>query len=642
MPVLPHPIPGTIPFGDLPYTSSSPTETTDPNSLFDVAVNGIGFMYASSSDNPMQRQTAPFEKNRIDSEQTAGEQTLLGWWLRSQDSFHGGAGQLQLEPSYPTQLSHVRFDVCKNCDVFTPGLVKRLPDTVKISTANVIDIVGINIAGVDALVYLAGDGTVHLITSLDSSPSVTAFTAAGVTGIQSLATDGKFVYASNTTTIYGLDPSSTSTATTVASYPSAVAHAKLGWAKARLMAGADNTVYQVDVGATGVTLGTSQLLYTHPTAGWTWKAFGISPTAILAGGDAGGQSTITQFTVQNVAGAPTLQVDGEILALPVGERINAILNSQGTFLAVGTTKGFRIGQFDSYWSRLTDGPLVLSPNDPLIPCNALLERDRFIYAVGMDYDEAGLIAVDLGTQIDNAPRYAWSPHLVSPSALTGQSANAGAQLPNSGRLVFTVPSAGIFLEGVGPGSVREAWLRTSRIRFGTSEPKLFKLAKVRGTLATGECKVTPTLPDGIAYSPTTVGFTTTDPVDFKLPGNASEWLQLKLELLGSSTQVSSYIVKALTGTHRQRDLKFVLACYDTETTKSGQRIRDALSARQQLNSLEALDNAGDEVTIQEFTPNGVISTLVVIQSVTFTQVGRPTRTSDLGGTVTLIVRTVDS
>lgn len=642
MPIPTTRIPHLIP--DAAVSMISPSLPATPvGTLYDIAINSLPFLYASDNSNPSIRQTAPFEKQRIDSEDTAGEQTLTNWWIKSQDSFHGGAGQLQLEPAVPTPVSPTRFSGSKNVDVFTPGQVTRLPDTKVISTDTSVAMVSCVVSGADAIAYVTTGGSAKLLTVLDGTVATSTFSGSGVSNIVSLATDGTSIYAASHTNVYKLDPTNVSSVTTLVTFPASSTDAVLGWCKARLMLGQAGSVYSgIDQASahTLVAAGTDTFfLYKHPTTGFVWRCFAESPTAILAAGDAGGTSVINQFDTQAVATVPTLVPDGQIGALPIGERVLSMLNVEGTFLGIGTTKGIRIGEFDSYFGRLTYGPLQLLATDPTIPCNIVLSRDRFVFAVGSAYDEGGLIAVDLATKTDQAGRWAWSSHLISP-AFTATAATSGCALQNSSRLAFYISGTGIVLEQVGAGGGREAWLQTSRIRYGTTEPKLFKLGRVRGDLTTGEIAVTSITSPGDTTVIGTYGFTTIDPTEFKLPAGGFEWLQLKLTLLGATTSLTSYQVKALPGTARQREIQAVLSLFDSEITRNGVLVEQRGSARGRLSALEALDAAGDEVLLQEFTPTGVVSTVVVIEQMKFTQSARPTRTSDLGGTVAVLMRTV--
>lgn len=630
-------IPAVIPASPSAVTPP-PAPSSDPSSLYDVSIGGVEFVFSNTPTDPMIRETVPLEKQRIDQAPDPGQNTLTSWWIGAQEGFQGGAGQLQLEPAFPTPFDQVRFDASKNVDVSIPGRVSRLPDTTVLSTDSATEVVGIIDGGADAVAYLTGT-TLKLTTNLTTTPSTVSVT--GVTGVLNVATDGRSLFAATATDVWMVDPATPGSATKLATYAaSATTGPVLGWVKARLMLGVNGAVYELDITTSGVTLGSTQLRYQHPTAGYTWRCFSVSPTAIVAAGDALGQSSLTQFNIAIVSGAPVLQVQGDIAPLPVGERVLSMTNSQGTFLVLGTTRGVRVGTFDTYTGALTYGPLELAATDPTIPAFALAQRDRFVFAAGLAYDEGGLIRVDLGSKVDQAGRFAWSADLIAPVA-TLTSATSVTTLPISGSLVMSIPGTGVLLEGISPGSGREAWLRTSRIRFDTTEPKLFKLGRVRGDMESGEIKITGITPVD-SFPLATVGFTELDPGEFRLPVGLLEWLQLKLELIGDTTHLTSYQVKALPGSRRQRHYQFVLSVADSETTKTGQRTRDALSSRDRLAALEEMNAMGDEVILQEFTPNGVISTRVVVELVSFKQVGRPTRRSDIGGDVTVLLRTVES
>lgn len=629
-----HLIPHRIPDPSIVGSTVPAAADTDPSSSYDVAINNLQFVYSSTVADPSIRQTAPFERTRIDQAAEPGEQTLTGWWIKSQSSFHAGAGQLNIEPAQASPTSHLRYDMSKNVDVSVPGRVTRLPDTTLITSDVPLQMVAVNAGGQDALVYIVGTSVKALVYP---GPVVTAVTAVTEPAL-SVTTSGSIAYVTTTGGVWVVDPTALGAANKIASFPSTVARSVCGYAHARLMVAGNNAVYQVDVNTTGVTLGTSQLVYTHPVTGWTWVSIASSAQAILLAGHGGGQSTVTQFSDTSVAGVPTLVPNGEIYQAPGGERILSMQNVQSSFLAVGTTAGLRVGTYDAYYSRLTVGPLTLLATDPVIPGTAMATRARFVYVAGRDYDEAGLMKLDVGVVADAAGRYAWTPDLITPALSTSTSATTVAVLTATGKLVFGVTGQGIYLEGTGAGTGREAWLRTSRIRYSTTEPKLFKLAQVRGSFFTGQVKTTASTPSSSAVVNTS-GFTVTDPDPFKLVDGKAEWLQLRFDLTGATTVLYNWNVKALPGTKRMRDHILQLSLYDSETTRTGHRVRDTLAARSRLEALEAMDAAGDIVTLQEFTPLGVISTQGVIQQVKFIQIGRPTARSDVGGNVEVIIRT---
>jgi hypothetical protein len=57
------------------------------NESYDVALGGLPFFYAINDARPYIRQTAPFRKEQFDNQSQPGEQSLTGWWIRSQMSF---------------------------------------------------------------------------------------------------------------------------------------------------------------------------------------------------------------------------------------------------------------------------------------------------------------------------------------------------------------------------------------------------------------------------------------------------------------------------------------------------------------------------------------------------------------------------
>ena len=97
---------------------------------YDTAVGGMPFIYAINDARPYIRQTAPFRKEQFDNQTEPGEQSLTGWWIRSQQSFHGGDGITFYDPANTTSNSpdHYRFADSRGIDVWTQGEVTLLND----------------------------------------------------------------------------------------------------------------------------------------------------------------------------------------------------------------------------------------------------------------------------------------------------------------------------------------------------------------------------------------------------------------------------------------------------------------------------------------------------------------------------------
>jgi hypothetical protein len=117
-----------MPYGDditegIPYVLSNPAGSTNFSSTgeaYDVAIGGLPFFLLNSDDAPYRRVTAQYRKQQIDQSREPGEQTLTGWWLRSQSSFHYGQGIKFFEPIQDESL-RFQYTESKGVDVWTKG-----------------------------------------------------------------------------------------------------------------------------------------------------------------------------------------------------------------------------------------------------------------------------------------------------------------------------------------------------------------------------------------------------------------------------------------------------------------------------------------------------------------------------------------
>ena len=107
----------------IPYVLSNPVGATNYSSTgeaYDVAIAGLPFFLLNSDDSPYRRVTAQYRKQQIDQSREPGEQTLTGWWLRSQSSFHYGQGIKFFEPIQDESL-RFQYTESKGVDVWTKG-----------------------------------------------------------------------------------------------------------------------------------------------------------------------------------------------------------------------------------------------------------------------------------------------------------------------------------------------------------------------------------------------------------------------------------------------------------------------------------------------------------------------------------------
>jgi hypothetical protein len=116
----------------LVYTLSNPAGSTNYSATgeaYDVAIGGLPFFLLNSDDSPYRRVTAQYRKQQIDQSREPGEQTLTGWWLRSQSSFHYGQGIKFFEPIQDESL-RFQYTESKGIDVWTKGQATLLKSCV--------------------------------------------------------------------------------------------------------------------------------------------------------------------------------------------------------------------------------------------------------------------------------------------------------------------------------------------------------------------------------------------------------------------------------------------------------------------------------------------------------------------------------
>ena len=114
----------------IPYPLSNPAGTQSyagTGVAYDVAFGGLPFFLATNDDQPYRRVTAQYRKQQVDMSREPGEQTLTGWWLRSQSSFHLGQGIKFYEPQQDESL-RFQFTYGKGCNVWTKGQITLLKD----------------------------------------------------------------------------------------------------------------------------------------------------------------------------------------------------------------------------------------------------------------------------------------------------------------------------------------------------------------------------------------------------------------------------------------------------------------------------------------------------------------------------------
>jgi hypothetical protein len=114
----------------IPYALSNPAGSQSyagTGVAYDVAFGGLPFFLTTSDENPYRRITAQYRKQQIDMSREPGEQTITGWWLRSQSTFHLGQGIKFYEPAQDETLRY-QYTYSKGCNIWDKGQITLLKD----------------------------------------------------------------------------------------------------------------------------------------------------------------------------------------------------------------------------------------------------------------------------------------------------------------------------------------------------------------------------------------------------------------------------------------------------------------------------------------------------------------------------------
>jgi hypothetical protein len=228
--------------------SSSGSTYVNTSNQYDCAIAGLPFFLGPSKEYPYKRETAQYRKQQIDQQKEPGEQTLTGWWLRSQSSFHYGAGIRYEEPVQGPEVG-MRYNKSAGVDVFNIGKVTLLPDVTKNTDITVSSgVTPLVVGGTDSnginVVFTASNSTLYRTTEAGVTSTVTW---GGSGAILALAQDGVNYYAANATGIYKgtLAGGSGSLVFTHPSSVGTVTNVSMGWVKQRLIAGVNNYIFEI-------------------------------------------------------------------------------------------------------------------------------------------------------------------------------------------------------------------------------------------------------------------------------------------------------------------------------------------------------------------------------------------------------------
>ena len=411
---------------------------------YDVALGGLPFIYAINDSRPYVRQTAPFRKDQFDNGTEPGEQSLTGWWIRSQMSFHSGSGINFFDPATTDENGHYRFSDSKGINVWTKGQATLLKavNPGHITTESLQSngrawqfTRSIEWNGTKGV--LVHDG--YDVDKIDISGTETHFinyNAGTDKPVHAICDDGTTAYwITNTATkktVYKKPLTGTSADTsdivTMVDEVGLISNAVMEYVKERIILCADNKVYELSSSSTGA-LPTA--LFTHPSSSHVFTSIAASGSAIYVAGYNGIQSTILRFVLSSTGTLPTLTSAIVSAELPVGEIVHKIYYYLG-YMMIGTNKGVRAAAISDQDGSINYGPLIVETDQP---CYDFAARDHYVWCATSVAGEPGVIRLDLSNELETL-RFAWANDVYYGS-ITGRYTTSCAFLDGTDRLAFT-------------------------------------------------------------------------------------------------------------------------------------------------------------------------------------------------------------
>ena len=646
-------------------SSTSTWQNTDV--AYDVAIGGLPFIYAINDSRPYIRQTAPFRKDQFDNGNEPGEQSLTGWWIRSQMSFHSGSGIKFYDPATTDELGHYRFADSKGINVWTKGQATLLKScTEGHNTTGAIASNGVVQQHLRSIKWstftgaLMHDGyDVDKVKVTDPSNPVHFIdynAGAGVYPVYAVCDDGTNAYwmtnvtaAGTKFTVFGkpLTGSSASTADEFKVFDNSqvITNGVMEYVKQRLVICADNKVYECPAAVSSTPI----LLYTNPSTSHVYTSITASGTAVYISGYNGAQSTIEKYTLASNGAMPVLSSAVIAAELPVGEIAHKIYYYLG-YMMIGTNKGIRAAVVSDQDGSIKYGPLIVETTQP---CYDFAARDHFVWCATSVAGEPGLIRIDLENDLDEL-RFAYANDVyydgVTGHVTTAVCFDGNTDPATTDRLMFCTANnsstdGAIYVEDA--TTLRTTgYITTGNIRYGTLEPKNFKRLLGRGDFTYGSMTLETVDKDGIEYDH--ISYDSSIPpveVGTSSPASAQEYVAYKFIMYRDGTDSSKgptfkgYQAKSTIATPRQRVVRFPVYCFDVETDRFNTVIGYEGRAFDRIQLLEDVEETGDVLTWQDLSTGE--SRQAVIEQVTFTRMTPPDKRFDgFGGVLEITIRTV--
>jgi hypothetical protein len=725
----------------IPVLLSNPagsTTYTPTGYSYDIAIAGLPFFITPLDDSPYRRVTAQYRKNQFDTSREPGEQTLTGWWLRSQSSFHFGQGIKFFEPAQDESL-RFQYTESKGLDVWTKGqatLLKKsnsqhvvtggiqsngrpwqyarsiqwdkdsntyngillsdeydvdkiFPEitvsiTNKALTSNVATLTTSAAHGLSTgmqIIVSGVDATFNGEYRITSVPTTTTFTYAktatnvastavspagtGVADVihfidyvsgtdypvHAICDDGVYAFWVTNVLHAGTprlrvykklltDDSSVSPTLMFSDNSITVTNAVMEYTKERIVMCVNDKVYEFSTTASSM----PTAVYSHNDLDHIFTSITSSGAAIYIAGYSGIQSNIYKFTLSTAGAMPTLTSAITAAELPVGETTFKISYYLG-YMSIGTNKGMRVAQVSDQDGSIAYGPLLFESDQPVYD---FAFRDKYIWATtGVD-GQAGLTRINLGTEISQLVfAYAWDVY--DPDDTLGHYTTTCSFMGDTDRIAYCNAGNGsdgtIYIQSADE-LLPNGYITTGFIRYNTLENKIFKLVQPRVDTTLGAFNMYSISAENVEYNIGTFAQGDAVPeVNVNNPIGANQYVAFRFELFRDEDDSSlgplftGYQVKALPAIPRQRLIQYPVMCYDHEMDKFNNEVGFEGSAYARMSQLEAVENIGDTIRVQDFrTGESYIGLIEELDFINKTPTDK--RFSGYGGLLLVTIRSV--
>lgn len=612
-------------------------------------IAGVPFRMAQGlgADLPYTVTTAPTQKDQQDTEPEAGEQTLSGWWLRNQNSWHEGAGARYVEARGEVKETF-RFWQSSNVDVWTPGQLTMLRRAVAVSEGTIKSVAAVPDASVNSVV-IGRANSIAKYDNLDAGTTITnLWTEASANFNHVIAGDSKY---------WAILDAAGGLAVRVFSGPLTAASPeawqltggdpskpmRILFAKHRLWAVNGNKIWNITVAGGGP--GAPVLvnpIYTHPSTSFVYTDLCDAPGGILFSGYGDGTSGLQQITLDNTGAVPVISGARVTAVLPSDEKILRISSLASSMVLLLTNRGVRLATADSNSGEMVYGPRFMERTE--VPNTAkpqVVSAGRWWWLVWGD--ETKVWRIDSSVEVEDGV-LAYASDMES-----GATAFSGITVRNERPIVCTVNGDAVYrhateLEATG-------YLQSGRVRFRTDEPKTFSriattVAPLAGTLEMVMLNDADSELSLITYSDP--GQTNLGVAEVPNERNPMRFMSFKLNFarstgLTTGPTVYGVQIKALPASKPQRLYEIPLACYDREAWSTGQLEGYDGFARARYEALTMAEDNGAPVLLRDYTREPTTAVLCRIEEVKLVRMTQPDATNlaaSWGGVLIVTLRTL--